>query len=307
VKRHSRRRPAWAFVVVIALAAAWSGRSLPAAQRPAPSANLNRVIGQLERGEAARGTVNRQAPRSSDAASALGARDLDFVVFDIESGVANLDQVKASLLALRDASASNSMGARRRPISPIVRIPRKLNDAPEEIVKTVVDLGVFGIMFGHIDTKERAERAVKALRYRQSKQPGVAEAAAAYWGLTTRDYLRRADVWPLNRRGELVAIMMIESPEAIRNVNEIAQVKGVTALFFGPGDYGQSIGKPSRLPVVAPETETAIQTMLGACRAHRIACGYPVAARGPDLLQPEVDKRLAQGFKILTTVNLENF
>src|SRR5262245_18145103 len=230
--RHIGRRYRWAFMVALGLAAALGGRSLPAAQRPAPSSKLNRVIGQLERGEAARGTVNRQAPRSTDAASALGARDLDFVVFDIESGVANLDQVKASLAALRDASASSSMGARRRPISPIVRIPRKLNDAPEEIVKTVIDLGTFGIMFGHIDTKERAERAVKALRYRRREVPEAAQAVAAYWGLSARDYLRRADIWPLDKRGELVAIMMIESPEAIRNVNEIAQVPGVTALFF---------------------------------------------------------------------------
>ena len=111
---------------------------------------------------------------------------------------------------------------------------------------------------------------------------------------------------PLAERGELVAIMMIESPEAIEHVNEIAQVPGVTALFFGPGDYGRAIGKPSRLPQVAPETEAAVQTMLRACLAHGIPCGYPVAGP-PDALQAETEKRLAQGFQIVTQVNLEAF
>ena len=46
--------------------------------------------------------------------------------------------------------------------------------------------------------------------------------------------------------------------------------------------------------------------MLAACRAHRVACGYPVAGP-PAALQPETEKRLAQGFRILTQVNLERF
>ena len=116
----------------------------------------------------------------------------------------------------------------------------------------------------------------------------------------------RTGVSPRDRRGELVAIMMIESPEAIEHVNEIAQVPGVTALFFGPGDYGRSIGKPSRLPEVAPETEVAVQTMLRACLAYGIPCGYPVAGP-PATLQAEKEKRLAQGFQIVTQVNLEDF
>lgn len=274
---------------------------------------LNHLIDQIERGRAAMGTVNRQAPRSADAARALAARDLDFAVFDVESGTTSVEQVKASLLALREG-ANAAPG--RRMISPLVRIPLKENDAPDAVVKSFVDIGAFGIMFGHIDTRARAERAVAAMRYHHAgtvagPAPGPAQtegaaAAAALWGLSIPDYLRRADVWPINPQGELIAIMMIESLDAIRNVNEIAQVPGVGALFFGPGDYGRSIGKPSRLPNVAPETEAAIQTMLQACRAHHVFCGYPVAGT-PEALQPEADRRLSQGFKIVTMVNLANF
>jgi 4-hydroxy-2-oxoheptanedioate aldolase len=245
---------------------------------------LNGIINALEQGRAAMGTVNRQAPRSSDAARALALRNLDFAVFDVESGMTNLDQFSTSLRVLRDPEVVDDG---HRPVSPIVRIPASLNDSPEDIVRTFIDLGVFGVMFGHIDTPERAERAVAAVRRRQrGPDDGPrAGAAAAYWGLATRDYATQADVWPLDERGELVAIMMIESPEAIEHVNEIAQVPGVAALFFGPGDYGRAIGKRSRLPEVAPETEAAVQTMLRACQAHGVACGYPVA--GPPAALPD--------------------
>ncbi len=271
----------------------------------ADAPRLNGIIDSLEQNRVAMGTVNRQAPRSSEAARALAVRDLDFAVFDVESGMTDLDQFATSLGLLRDPAV---LGGGRRPVSPIVRIPASLNDAPEAVVGTFIDLGAFGVMFGHIDTRERAVRAVAAVRSRRGAMDGAspAGAAAAYWGLAARDYAARADVWPLNRRGELVAIMMIESPEAIEHVNEIAQVPGVTALFFGPGDYGRSIGKPSRLPEVAPETEAAVQTMLRACLVHGIPCGYPVAGP-PAALQAEKEKRLAQGFRIVTQVNLEDF
>lgn len=272
------------------------------AQPPRPGGRLNRLIDRLEQKRPAMGTVNRQAPRSLEAARALAVRDLDFAVFDVESGVTDLAQFETSLQALRDPAVLRG----RRPISPIVRIPRAQNDAPDAIVRSMLDLGVFGIMFGHIDTREQAERAVAAVRVPADDMMGGPGAAAAYWGLAARAYADRAEVWPLVRRGELVAIMMIESPEAVRNAAEIAQVPGVAALFFGPGDFGRATGKPSRLPLVAPETETAIHAMLAACRAHRVACGYPVAG-APAALQPETEKRLAQGFRIVTQVDLGRF
>ncbi len=212
--------------------------------------------------------------------------------------------MKASLLVLREGANAAPGG---RMISPLVRIPLKENDAPNAVVKSFVDIGAFGIMFGHIDTRARAERAVAALRYHHAApaQTEGSTEAAAFWGLSILEYLRRADVWPVNPQGALIAIMMIESPEAIRNVDEISQVPGVGPLFFGPDDYGRSIGKPSRLPSVAPETEAAIQTILQACRAHHVFCGYPVAGT-PEALQPEADRRLSQGFKIVTMVNLAN-
>src|SRR5687768_17184160 len=111
------------FIAALVVVAAGTAVVQPA-QEPAAASRLNRLIEKIERGGTAMGTVNRQAPRSLDAARELAVRDLDFAVFDIEGGVTDLRAFEASLQVLRDPAV---LGPGRRPISPIVRIPRAEN------------------------------------------------------------------------------------------------------------------------------------------------------------------------------------
>ena len=113
-------------------------------------------------------------------------------------------------------------------------------------------------------------------------------AAAWFWGLPTADYVRHADLWPLNPQGDLLAIMMIESAEGLRNVDAIAAVPGVAGFYIGPSDLSNSLGVPRN----DPEVEEAIQTIVNACQTHDIACGITASAR-------EMPPRIEQGFKIL--------
>ena len=120
---------------------------------------------------------------------------------------------------------------------------------------------------------------------------GYGPAAAAWvWGISTAEYERRADVWPLNPDGDLIAIMMIESTEGIRNADAIAAVPGVGGFFIGQGsDLRQALGVEEG----APEVEQARQTILRACLAHNIACGLTeTSAAG-------ITRRLAEGWKMI--------
>src|SRR5438128_2310256 len=67
-------------------------------------------------------------------------------------------------------------------------------------------------------------------------------AAARYWGLTNAEYAQRADVWPLNPDGELLAIAIIESREGVKNVEEILRVPGLGGVLIGPADLSLSLG-----------------------------------------------------------------
>ena len=73
------------------------------------------------------------------------------------------------------------------------------------------------------------------------------EDALAEWGITnTADYVRVADVWPLNPEGELFAMAKIESPEGVKNINEILDVPGLSGVIVGPGDLAMNSGTKSR-------------------------------------------------------------
>jgi 4-hydroxy-2-oxoheptanedioate aldolase len=108
--------------------------------------------------------------------------------------------------------------------------------------------------------------------------------------VTAAEYERRADVWPLNPDGDLLAIMMIESVDGVRNVEDIASVPGVGALFVaGRQDLSRSIG----VPIDSPEVETAVQQVLRACRSRKVACGISATTAS------DVVRRVKEGWTII--------
>ncbi|MBW3609640.1 MAG: hypothetical protein KY463_15140, partial [Actinobacteria bacterium] len=55
---------------------------------------------------------------------------------------------------------------------------------------------------------------------------GSEPTAAAVWGMSTEEYLRRCDPWPLNPDGELLLGVKLESPEGVANCEAILDVPG---------------------------------------------------------------------------------
>ena len=89
-----------------------------------------------------------------------------------------------------------------------------------------------------------------------------------------------------------MAIPMIETLEGLKNVNEIAAVPGVGALFIGAGaDLSQYLGVAQN----APEVEEARQTILRACLSHNVACAITANTKA------DIDKRLKEGWKMIRT------
>jgi 4-hydroxy-2-oxoheptanedioate aldolase len=103
------------------------------------------------------------------------------------------------------------------------------------------------------------------------------------------EYVQRADLWPLDPDGDLLALMMIESAEGLKNINDIAAVPGVAGFYVGDNDLSNSLG----VALGSPESEAAIDTIAKACQTHRIACG--ISAESAEAMQ----KRIKQGFRIL--------
>jgi len=203
-----------------------------------------------------------------------------------------------------DKAAILRKGNAQPNVAAFARFPPYGREHAQWFVKQALDLGLMGVIFNGIDNAEQALLAVRNMRYpqrRTSKYPdppglrGYAPAAAVWWwGVSAAEYERRADLWPLNPEGDLLAIMMIETTEGLKNADAIAAVPGVGAIFVGAGgDLHQYLG----VDINSPEVEQAFQTILKACLAHNVACGI-TALSGQDIA-----KRLAEGWKMIRTTN----
>lgn len=263
----------------------------------ASAERLNHTIEVLEAGGAAFGIFS--GDRSPSNARRLARSDLDYVFIDMEHGAFDAESLQSFLLAMTDKASIAKDGSLKMSTTPIVRIPVNGREMNQFITKQVLDMGAFGVMFPMINNREQAELAIASARFPQERgapdmepkglrgrAPGT---AVWYWGTSYSDYLAQADVWPLDPAGDILAVIQIESPEAIENLEEIITTPGVGAIFIGPSDLSANLG----LPQSDPEVEAAIQTILQSCIKHNIACGITT---GPS----NVAARTEQGFRFVT-------
>ena len=264
--------------------------------------HLNPAIEKLAHGQPMIGTQTDDM--SLQNCHSLARLDFDYVYVDMEHGPLNLDGLAYCVAAMVDKAAVLKKGNAQANVALFARFPAYGRDLESNdwIVKQALDMGLMGIIFNGVDNKEQMMRLVRYMRYPQQKtskyqQPpglrGYAPGNAIFaWGVSSAEYERRADLWPLNPEGDLLAIPMIETAEGLKNVDEIASVPGVGAIFVGAaGDLHQYLGVPQG----SPEVEEALQTILKACKAHNVPCGITAITKA------DVDKRLKEGWKMIRT------
>lgn len=265
----------------------------------AADVRLNRMIEIWESGKPAFGTFVRF--RDVDGALYYGTSELDFVIFDTEHGPADYSQLKVFLQFMVDKAQLLKKGNLQPNVTPLARIPSNGGERNQWVVKQVLDLGVMGLMSPHIRNVDEARALVTNSRYPQkigatdNDPPGERGAApsnaARYWGIPVPEYFERADTWPLDPRGEIAAIAMIESGEGVKNIRAIlGEVKGIGAIFIGPNDLSTSLGYPGQMD--HPETEKAAQQVLAACKEFGVPCGILVN-------KGNIEKRVKEGYKYL--------
>jgi len=259
--------------------------------------HVNPMVEKLAQGKPVLGIST--ADFSMENAHAVARADVDFVRLEMEHGPMNFETLRNFLVGMVDKAAILKKGNAQPNVAPIARFSPFGREAQAWVEKQALDLGLMGVIFNGVDNKEQALTAVRNMRYPQLKGSPIMEPtglrghgpqnALWFWGLSEAEYTQRADLWPLNPRGDLLAIMMIETVEGLKNVDEIASVPGVGMLFPGQGsDLSMSLG----IPFNSPEREAALQTVLKSCLAHNVPCG---TLAGPN----DVQRRIKEGWKYL--------
>ena len=140
-----------------------------------------------------------------------------------------------------------------------------------------------------VESAQEVRDVIKAMRLVSAggTRPDTGlENAAAYWGLSVDQYKKKADVWPLNKNGELLISVIIESREGMATVREIAAEPGVGQMFAGYGTLGGVFrGDPAG-------REAAAAKILAACKEFKMPCGFPI--NNP----AEMEQRMKEGWSV---------
>jgi 4-hydroxy-2-oxoheptanedioate aldolase len=260
---------------------------------------LNGVIRALEQNEAA---ITAFTPTDVETAIALATTKYDGVIFEMEHNPYDIRGLRDCLQYLLNRRLIAQSGSLAPSVTPLARIPPNGGEQAQWQAKQVLDLGAYGLIWPHISTVEQAHNAVAACRYPRLKNKPLYEpagvrgdgptAAVRYWGVTQQEYYDRADVWPLNPKGEIFVILMIEDTEGIDNLDDIlANVPGIGAILIGEGDLSQELGYPRQYE--HKEVLAAMAQVVATCKKHKVVVGHPHAEPG------NAERILGEGYRLL--------
>ena len=199
---------------------------------------------RLEAGELAIGMGVRQA-RSVDIGKIMKTCGYDWLFIDMEHGSMSVDDTVQISIAAADAG-----------ITPIVRVP----GFQHFHATRVLDGGALGVVFPHVDTAEIANELANFCRY---PPRGHRSVVGALPQIDFRSLPVSEAAQAINNA--VLVVVMLESPEAIERVEEIAAVDGVDVLLVGTGDLCMEMGIPGQ--VDSPKVVQAYEKLIAAC--HR--------------------------------------
>ena len=177
----------------------------------------------------------------------------DYINYEMEHGSFDVSALRAFMKGLVDAGPTKS--GHRTP-AVIVTLPVVILDevtvrANSWMIQQVLATGVHGILMCHARSPEGVRAFVEASRYPfQAAAQGLGEGtrgsgsqgyASQIWGISGDEYIRVADTWPLNPKGEILLGLKVEDRFAVANVARSVAVPGIAFAEWGPGDMVWSL------------------------------------------------------------------
>jgi 2-keto-3-deoxy-L-rhamnonate aldolase RhmA len=204
--------------------------------------------------------------RNPNVAYLLAQCGFDFLIFDNEHGAFSHETVSDMIAASRGAG-----------IDVIVRVP----EIRREAILKPLDSGAAGLLIPQVNTAEQAAEIIQHAKYPPWGARGAATRRAhnRYANTAAPVFLEQAN------ENTFIAVQA-ETTEAIANVDSIAAVNGIDAVFCGPFDLSISLGIPG--DINHPREVEAVDTMVEACRRHNKASG--ILMFDPEHLKPWIDK-----------------
>lgn len=197
----------------------------------------------------------------------------DYVNIDMQHGFSDYADVVDMMRAMVPAAASTIT----------CRVPWN----EPGVIGRVLDAGAMGVIIPMVNTVEQAERAVSACRYAPAGARSFGPVRAAR--VNGPEYHSTA-----NER--VACIPMIETVEALSNLDAILSVPGIDAVYVGPADLSLTLGLAPQGDHDDASFNAALAKVVSACNRRGIVAGIHA--------NPQIAaKRLEQGFRMVTVTS----
>ncbi|RQP24661.1 HpcH/HpaI aldolase family protein [Piscinibacter terrae] len=207
---------------------------------------------------------------SAFSAETMAHQGWDSLTIDLQHGLIDYQAMVGMLQAI---STTETV--------PVVRVPWL---EPGILMKTL-DAGAYGVICPMVNTREDAQKLVAWTHYAPQGTRSFGPVRALLYG--GADY-------PQHANETIVAFAMIETAQALDNLDAILSVEGLDAIYIGPSDLSLALGCRPTFDDVEPKVAQAIDHILERATAHGVAAGIHNGS-APHALQ-----RVDKGFRFVT-------
>jgi 4-hydroxy-2-oxoheptanedioate aldolase len=186
---------------------------------------------------------------NSYAAEMMAHEGWDSLTIDMQHGPVGFE---AAVTMLQAIATTGSV--------PMARVPWN----EPGIIMRMLDAGCYGIICPMVNSRHECEAFVGACRYPPHGYRSFGPNRARLYG--GADYASKANE-------TVVTMAMIETAEALKNLDNILSTPGLDAIYIGPADLSQGLGGPPDGDLNKPLVSEAIDRILAACRQHNIVPG----------------------------------
>jgi 4-hydroxy-2-oxoheptanedioate aldolase len=207
---------------------------------------------------------------NSFSAETMAHQGWDSLTVDMQHGVVDY---QAMVTMLQAVSTTDTV--------PVVRVPWL---DPAMLMKAL-DAGAYGVICPMVNTREDAEKLVAWTHYAPRGTRSFGPVRALLYG--GADY-------PGHANDTIVTFAMIETAQAMANLDEIMSVEGLDAVYVGPSDLSLSLGCTPTMDDLDPPAAQAVDHILARAKAHGLVAGI-------HNISPESAlRRIAKGFQFVT-------
>ena len=211
---------------------------------------------------------------SGFSAEVMAQCGFDSVTVDLQHGVQDYHSMVGCFQAMQ-----------AHPVTPMVRVPWN----EPGIIGKALDAGAYGVICPMVNTAAQAAAFVSACKYPPMGTRSNGPIRMVPYGHPS-SYQQTAN-------DEVLCLPMIETREAVANLDAILDTPGLAGAYIGPSDLGFSHGLVPKLDRDEPEMLAIYDRVIAGCAARGLKAGIHTGGAAYAV------RALGMGFRLVTIAN----